>query len=98
MTEKVIYNSTLKLVECIDFFFFFFAVPMWKFPGQGLNPRHSSNLSNHCGDNARSLTHCATKEKEFPAITDCFFFFFFFFCWVVSFLFLFVLGLGLCRA
>ena len=30
---------------------------MWKFPGQGLNPCHS-----YCGDNAGSLTHCATGE------------------------------------
>ena len=28
---------------------------MWKFPGQGLNLYHSSDLS-HCGDNAGSLT------------------------------------------
>ena len=30
---------------------------MWKFPGQGSNPRHSS-------DNARSLTHWATRELQ----------------------------------
>ena len=34
---------------------------MWKIPGQGSNPGHSSDLS-HCTDNAGSLTHCATKE------------------------------------
>ena len=28
---------------------------MWKFPGQGLNPHHSSDQS-HSSDNARSLT------------------------------------------
>ena len=33
---------------------------MWKFPGQGLNPHHSSNPS--CSsDNARSLTLCAAQ-------------------------------------
>ena len=35
------------------FFFFGCTRSIWKFPGQGSNP--------HChGDNARSLTHCAT--------------------------------------
>ena len=34
---------------------------MWKFPGQGSNPCHSSNLSRF-SDNAGSLTCCATKE------------------------------------
>ena len=31
---------------------------MWKFPGQELNPHHSSNQS-RCSDNTRSLTLCA---------------------------------------
>ena len=35
------------------FFFFWLHLSMWKFPSQGLNPRHSS-------DNSRSLTCCAT--------------------------------------
>ena len=34
---------------------------MWKFPGQGLNPCHSSDPG-HCSDNAGTLTHWATKE------------------------------------
>ena len=34
---------------------------MWKFPGQGSNPHHSSTQS-HGSDNARSLNHWATKE------------------------------------
>ena len=34
---------------------------MWKFLGHRLNPCHSSNPS-HCSNNARSLTHCATRE------------------------------------
>ena len=34
---------------------------MWKFPGQGSNPHHSSNQS-HSSDTARSLTRCATEE------------------------------------
>ena len=37
---------------------------MRKFPGQGLNPCHSSDLS-HCSDNDRPLTWCTTQE--FPA-------------------------------
>lgn len=35
-------------------FFFGPACSTWKFPGQGLNLRRSSDPS-HCGDNARSL-------------------------------------------
>ena len=34
---------------------------MWKFPGQGLSPCHSSHPG-HCSDKARSLTHCASRE------------------------------------
>lgn len=34
---------------------------MWKFPGQGSNPSHSSN-QNHFIDNAVFLTCCATRE------------------------------------
>ena len=34
---------------------FGYAHSKWKFPGQGLNPRHSSDLS-HSSDNTRSLT------------------------------------------
>ena len=34
---------------------------MWKFLDQGLNLCHSSDKS-CCSDNARSLTHCATRE------------------------------------
>ena len=34
---------------------------MWKIPGQGLKPCHSSNPS-LCSDNTGSLTHCATRE------------------------------------
>ena len=42
-------------------YFFGHTRGMWKFPGQGLNLRHSS-------DNACSLTHCATRElQDFPS-------------------------------
>ena len=34
---------------------------VWKFPGQGLNPRHNSGPS-CCRDNARFLTGCTTRE------------------------------------
>ena len=37
---------------------------MQKFPGQETNPCHSSHLS-HSGDNASSLTHCATGKLPF---------------------------------
>ena len=47
----------------IFFFSFFFGYGhgMWRCPGQGLNQCHRSNLS-HYSDNARSLTHCTTRE------------------------------------
>ena len=41
--------------------FFFFTCIMWKFPGQGWDPCHSSDPS-HWSDNARSLIYCATRE------------------------------------
>ena len=43
--------------------FFGHTCSMWKFPGQRWNPRHSSD-PNHCGDNATSLTCCATGELQ----------------------------------
>ena len=39
----------------------FFFLALWKFLGQGSNLYHNSNPG-CCRDNARSLTHCATKE------------------------------------
>ena len=52
----------LFLSSSSSFFFFFFffghTCDMWKFPGQGLNPRSSCDLCHSCG-NAGSLTHCA---------------------------------------
>ena len=41
--------------------FFGHAHSMWKFPDQGLDLCHSSDLS-CCSDNARSLTCCTTRE------------------------------------
>ena len=37
---------------------------MWKFWGQGVNPRHRSNPSCY-SDNAGSLTYCTTRELHF---------------------------------
>ena len=34
-----------------------------KFPAQGLEPCHSSDMS-HCSDNARSLTRYTTRELQ----------------------------------
>ena len=45
-------------------FFFGCVHSMWKFPGQGLNQCHSSDLS-RCSDHARSLILCATRELLF---------------------------------
>ena len=46
-----------------NFFFFFFGhtCSMWKFPGQRLNPCHSSHPS-CCSDNARYLAYCTSRE------------------------------------
>ena len=45
------------------FFFFFWAIPVAceSSLGQGSNLRHSNNPS-CCNDNARSLSHCTTRE------------------------------------
>ena len=37
---------------------------MWNFLGQGSKMHHTSDL-NHCSDNARTLTHCTTRELHF---------------------------------
>ena len=48
------------------FYSFSFAMPnLWKFPGQGSNPSHSSNPS-LCTGNARFLTRWATRELWDP--------------------------------
>ena len=72
------------------FFFFFFFWPshgMRKFPGQRLNPHHSSDLS-FCTDNVRSLSCWAAREcpqfdfysfhvaEEYFLSFRCLFFFF----------------------
>ena len=55
--------EAFKRCFCCLFVLIFLAMPMalQKFPGQGSNPCHSSNLG-HSSDNARSLTYCATGE------------------------------------
>ena len=44
---------------------------MWKFPGQGSNPRHSSDIK-CCGDNARSLTLWVTRELSVHQSCSCY--------------------------
>ena len=51
--------SLRKLVILI--LFFGCTHGMQNFPGQGLNPSHSSDPG-HCSDNTGSLTHCATRK------------------------------------
>ena len=43
---------------------FIYWLHLWQFPRQGLNLGHSSNPG-HSSDEARSLTHCATRELLF---------------------------------
>ena len=58
---------TLVMHKNIHTFFAFYLFIYWphpwhlKFPGQGLNLRHSKNPS-HCSDNAEPLTQCTTRE------------------------------------
>ena len=63
---KTSYKANSYGRSYIEFMAFLFFSPhafvMWKFLGQGLNLRHSNGLSRTCGDNARSLTHCTTRE------------------------------------
>ena len=55
--------SKLRKQRKRNYFFFLFGCTcgMWKFPGQGSNPRHSSDLGQY-SDNTRSLTQCTTRE------------------------------------
>ena len=57
-TTEVYFGTLLKFIR---FCFVCCTHEMWKFPGQGPNPCHSSSPS-LCSDNARSLTHCGTGE------------------------------------
>ena len=50
------------LCACL-FIFFGHSCGLWKFPGQGSNPRHSGSLY-PIHSNAGSLTHCATGERH----------------------------------
>ena len=61
--ELIVGSCFFILSDNLFFFFFFFGhiCGMWKFPGQGSNPCHSSNPS-HCSENARSLTCCTHKR------------------------------------
>ena len=52
-----LFTSTIKKT----FFFLGYACGLWKFPGQGSNPCHSSDPG-CCSDNSRSLTCCATRK------------------------------------
>ena len=52
---------TQSLARSLFFFFPGRAWGMWKFPGQGSNPCHSSNLG-CCNNNTRSLADCTTRE------------------------------------
>ena len=57
----LVFSKITPNVLFIYLFVFGCACGRWKFPGQGLNPHHSSGQS-HCSDNAGSSTHCTTRE------------------------------------
>ena len=55
-------KDALSVPFIYDFFLFIGCIHVvWTFPGQGLTPRHSNNLS-CCSDPAGSLTACSTRE------------------------------------
>ena len=54
-------NLPSSLYFILFYFFSGCACGMWKFPSQGLNLCHTSHLS-RCSDDARSLTHCASRD------------------------------------
>ena len=60
---KVIQLCFFCLFVLVWFGFFGHAYSIWQFLGQGLNARHSSNLS-CCTDNTGSLTCCTTRELQ----------------------------------
>ena len=57
----LVFSKITPNVLFIYLFVFGCACGRWKFPGQGLNPHHSSGQS-HCSDNSGSSTHCTTRE------------------------------------
>ena len=63
----LIFSRFIHVVACIStsflfsFFLFGLAHGMWKCPGQGSNPYHSSN-PNHHSDNPRSLSYCTKRQ------------------------------------
>ena len=54
-------SNPLLTPQRVRWLFFFGHVHLWKFPGQGSNLCHSSDLSCY-SDNTRSWTHCITRE------------------------------------
>ena len=58
---KLHYMAHNTLLPSPNSFFFCLSQSIWKFPGQGWDPHHSSDPS-LCSDNARSLTCCTTRE------------------------------------
>ena len=58
-----LFRLAFSLSCILSSFFFCHACGMWKFPGQGSNPHHSSYQS-HSSDKARSLTRWATREQS----------------------------------
>ena len=61
-----LYILTSTFISCILFFFFFYLFySMWKFPGKGWNPHHSSDLR-HCSDKAGSSTQL--KHQGIPFV------------------------------
>ena len=73
----LIFSRFIHVVACIStsflfsFFLFGLAHGMWKCPGQGSNPYHSSN-PNHHSDNPRSLSYC-TKRQFLTSFFVCLF-------------------------
>ena len=73
----VLLNPALVLKTCSErlytksAYFFCCVRGIWKFPGQGSNPCHNSNLD-HCSDSSRAFTCCAIRELlKVPFLSCC---------------------------
>ena len=64
VTLELIWKVGSDWFQSFFFFFFFWQCPLHKkIPGIKPDP-------SHCSDNARSLTHCSTRELMVPTLKD----------------------------
>ena len=66
-----LYISYCHVLLSLSLFFLGHMSSVWKFPGQGSNPCHSSSPS-WCSNNVRSLTLCTTRELQHVLLFELF--------------------------